>query len=572
MDDAYIRDEFKSLLAGSPNGAVADRMMPFADMYAQLLDVFKRQGMQALHTALNDISRTKPGKSLMRVLSTNIQKASTDERVPALPGELDALITEHTAPCGRWIDQYIEFAQQAAPMSPRSFHEAAALFLISTAIARRVKYPFGADEIYPNLFILFIAPPAIYTKTTGSRVMGKTMKAAGIDHLLLSQTITPQALINEMSTSIPARLAEMSEESLDQWLNERAFASQRAWRFGEAGQLFEAIQQEYNAGLTQIILQLYDCEEKIEDQTQSRGRITACNTYLTMWGVSTPGDMQSHMKKPSFWSNGLASRFCIVLPDTESVYAELPPKVEIPAGISSGLRAIFSRFPIPCVKLVESDDPKSKGKKELVIYNKQPAVEALLSSDARMLHSSYSRTIGYQFAKDRKIESPFDLVYHRYSVHALKLAIILAVADDATLGSTPNKESGITVQACHMARAIRIVERWRASFHALYQDIGMSDELRLADKVILQLTKRAMTARELMQQTHAPTSTELLIILKSLQESGMIESMKQGKRTEWSITSVASVAKCSKVCCYTSASLQSPETASVASVADPLTY
>jgi hypothetical protein len=570
MDDAYIRDGFKGLLAGSPNGVVADRMKPFADIYTQLLDVFKRQGMQALHTALNDISRTKPGKSLMRVLSTNIQKASTDERVPALPGELDALITEHTAPCGRWIDQYIAFAQQAAPMSPRSFHEAAALFLISTAIARRVKYAFGTDEIYPNLFVLFVSPPAIYTKTTGSRVMSKTMKAAGIDHLLLSQTITPQALITEMSTSIPDRVSAMSEESLDQWLNERAFSAQRAWRFGEAGQLFEAIQQEYNAGLTQIILQLYDCEEKIEDQTQARGRITACDTYLTMWGVSTPGDMQTHMKKPAFWSNGLASRFCIVLPDTESVYAELPPKVEIPAGISSGLRAIFSRFPIPYVKLTESDDPKMKGKKELMIYNRHPAIDALLSSDAKRLHSAYARTIGYQFAKERKIESPFDMIYHRFGVHALKIGIILAVADDAT-DDTAKREGSITVQAYHMARAIRIVEQWRASFHRLYQDIGMSDELRLADKILLQLTKQSMTARELMQQTHAPTSQDMQIALKSLQESGMVDSAKNGKRVEWSIASVASVTKCSHEDIYTLSALQSHKTRSVATVADPLT-
>ncbi len=69
-------------------------------------------------------------------------------------------------------------------MTPAAFHEAAGLFLISTVIARRLVYRTGTDGLYPNLFLIQIADPAEYKKTTGLRVARAVLDAAGLTYLL----------------------------------------------------------------------------------------------------------------------------------------------------------------------------------------------------------------------------------------------------------------------------------------------------------------------------------------------------------------------------------------------------
>ena len=44
-------------------------------------------------------------------------------------------------------------------MTPRLFHEGAALYLVGVAIARRVVLHMSYGPVYPNLFVLWLALP-----------------------------------------------------------------------------------------------------------------------------------------------------------------------------------------------------------------------------------------------------------------------------------------------------------------------------------------------------------------------------------------------------------------------------
>ena len=63
-----------------------------------------------------------------------------------------------------WVDQYINYAQSISPLTPLLFHESAALWLASVAIPRRLMLPMAFANIYPNLFILWLAPTTLYRK------------------------------------------------------------------------------------------------------------------------------------------------------------------------------------------------------------------------------------------------------------------------------------------------------------------------------------------------------------------------------------------------------------------------
>ena len=80
--------------------------------------------------------------------------------IPALPAAA-AAVMGHAAPCGRWLDAYVAFAQEAAPMTPRSFHEAAGLFVASVAIGRRLVFYHGLAAFYPNLYCLWLGPTTL---------------------------------------------------------------------------------------------------------------------------------------------------------------------------------------------------------------------------------------------------------------------------------------------------------------------------------------------------------------------------------------------------------------------------
>lgn len=158
--------------------------------------------------------------------------------------------------CARWLDDYLAFAAQAAPMTPLSFHQAAGLFLVSTAIARRLALPSGIGYLFPNLFALQIAPPAVYKKTSGLNLVSALLETTGLEFLLLPQSVTPQSLMSELSLYLPPAILNTDEAARQVWLLQRAFAAQRAWLLDEAAGLLESFRRDYNSGLIELVLQM----------------------------------------------------------------------------------------------------------------------------------------------------------------------------------------------------------------------------------------------------------------------------------------------------------------------------
>jgi len=200
-------------------------------------------GTSAVRRTYDVMARADRNVAALVAGSCPVHRAATPS-MPPLPSEV-AVLFQHTAPCAAWLDEYIGFARQAAPMTPRSFHEAAGLFLISTCIARRLVCSSGTDTIYPNLFILQVAEPAEYKKTTGLRVARTLLAAAGLAQLLLPDSVTPQGLSEELSLTLSGQVEQFDSERRAAWLAERAFAAQRAWLLDEAAALFDSFEREF---------------------------------------------------------------------------------------------------------------------------------------------------------------------------------------------------------------------------------------------------------------------------------------------------------------------------------------
>ena len=248
--------------------------------------------------------------------------------------------SERALGVGRWLDEYIAFADRASPMTPALFHQSYGLAMLATAIARRVFVRAGDDVIYPNLYMLLVAPSTLYAKTTGLNVGLKMLEMAGLNNFLLPTGVTPQSLITELTNRVPQTFNEWSKDDKDDWQKERLFSAQRAWWMDEAASLLDLFKQKNTADLLGLILKLYGSPSRLTASTVGRGRETVRYPYLSICGPTTPAAMRAHLKNAELWGDGLFARFLFVTPDTAPVDAFYQQTIETPPHLAHHLNKI----------------------------------------------------------------------------------------------------------------------------------------------------------------------------------------------------------------------------------------
>lgn len=433
-----------------------------------------------------------------------------------------------------WLTEYVRHGQKASPRTPRTFHEAAGLFAASTVIARRLHW----GGTHTNLYILYLAPPALYAKTWGLELVSGLLRAAGLRHLLLPETLTPEALVEELSLAVPAAVMQTDEATRDRWLQERAFAAQRGWIIDEAFGLFDSLKRDYSRGLLPLLLELYNCKEEIVSQTRTRWRTIVNDTYLSILGASTPSSMAEHLANRRYWTDGLWSRFALIVPDEEPVYQDRSRKrLSYPPGLVLGLQSLASLFSTPTAELVDEEGADGTTRKAVQIIGREEAHEVHLGPGVWEASGIYDRLIGFEFIKAGNLEPELHACYNRLPGTAMKVAMILAALDADRLP--------VTIELCHYAHAQVIVERWREALHNLRNASAVTDGAQEIDKIMSLLTKageEGVASRDIYRATHlAPDAARER--LDELARQGVAEAFffkaSNGKNAEmWRWTGV----------------------------------
>lgn len=516
------RHAFRSLLSGSPNGASPEGMGPWWQTYTILKDSFDEGGADAVNAAFNMLVSTKEGRGLAQLIAGEPAGATPKiSACPPLPAAAAAVL-EHTGPCAAWLDDYLDFATQAAPMTPRSFHEAAGLFLISTAIARRLVLQVSTTSIYPNLFALFIAPSTLYSKTTGFKLVTDLIEQAGLTHLILPQRMTPEAFVSEMGMNVSNDMLNgWTEQMVDLWLQERAFAAQRGWAIDEASGLFDSLKRDYNAGLLPLLLELYDCPQTKDERTISRGRMIIRDVYLSFFGAATPSALSEHLTNPTHWTNGLWARFAMVLPDEAPKFQFFPDQMVVPRKVIDGLRRVYTLFPVPTADLAYDE----RGEKKTKVYFVQVS-NSMLPSTVGMEEGvwdawrSYTQALRYDLLMGKQVDGSLHASYGRMGTLAIKVAMLLAAVDSTRLP--------VVISRRHFARAVAICERWRQNLHTLWTEGVTTQEAQLSDKVmglLAQVGPSGLSTRGIYRPL-GRASDEIRAILEELERAGMVEQFQ----------------------------------------------
>lgn len=440
--------------------------------------------------------------------------------VPPLPkaAELDEKLVTAANGVGRFQRDCADWLARKSPMTPRIFLESAPLWAAGLAIAKRCVLRLSFDDIYPNLYVLWVAPTTYYHKSTGLKAITKLV-ASSLHHLLMPETTTPEMLVAKLAGQRPSNYEQLlpSEKKLEDAAIR--FAGQRGLSIDEASKIL--IPKKYMEGHAEALMQLFDAPDRMERELRGDGKLIVYNPALSLIGATTPAMLARYLTDAE-WESGLMARIIPLTPAEKEVKyvvsihsPELQTTME---GLKSRLMRIHNAFPTPpdWDALYSSEDTV-----------RLKMVEALLEPTVMSHFNAYSEAMHELTDPRRGLDERLRGNYGRLPVLAIKLALILTVMDWADEGG---KESPRITEA-HWARAQMLSEEYRASAHRLLAELNVSQDVKNEQKILdfiarTQATKPP-TKREIHRGAGIKNRKDAHSAVEALIESGVIVEVER---------------------------------------------
>jgi len=420
--------------------------------------------------------------------------------IPALP---DGVLLPPNAGdgAGAWVDLFVDYTHAISPMTPDLFLVSAALWLPTAVIARRLVLPMPWGDIFTNLFIAWIARSTLFQKTTALKAP-RAIAREFFPHLVTPEDFTPEALLSEMAGMDPPNLGSLPPDEQTQWARSKNYAGQRAYSLDEFSGLLASAGKDYNGGMIEALLRLYDCDPRFTRTTRGQGRLVIRNTYLTLLGSTTPSAIAQHLANETLWGNGWWPRFALLTPEVSKPPWARPQARERPAALVQTLLNLDARLPAA------------------VWPNPPRALSVRLAPGVYDNWERLSRTLRYDLLGP-PLDKRLYASYGRLPEMALKVATILAALD------WPDGEPAPVIRLPHLARAEGIVEDWRYSLHRAITRASDEDLQGFTARVLRHLSRYGrdgQTAYQLGNRHLSDKSTaEVESALVALEERGDIE-------------------------------------------------
>ena len=446
------------------------------------------------------------------------EKKKPDELyVPPLPkqAQLDDALLTAAEKVGRFHQDCTHWLVQKSPMTPRIFLESAPLWAVGLAIARRCVLRLSFDDIYPNLYFLWVAPTTYYHKSTGLKAITNLVRST-FQHLLLPETTTPEMLMAKLAGQKPSNYEQLLP--VEKKLEEKGtrFAGQRGMSIDEASKIL--IPKKYMEGHAEALMQLFDAPDRMERELRGDGKLIIYNPALSLIGATTPAMIGRYLGDAE-WESGLMARILTLTPEEKDVpYIVSNPSPElsqIMEKLKSRLLRIHNAFPTP------PEWDALYGNDEAVTL---PTINALMAPNVMKRFNAYSEAMHELTDPRRGLDERLRGNYGRFPVLAMKMALILTVMDWVEDGSknTPR------ISLAHWARAQMLTEQYRASAHRLLAELNVGQDTKNEQK-ILDFIARAQkdqppTKREIHRGAGIKSRKDAYAAVDALFESGTIEA------------------------------------------------
>src|SRR3954465_9685676 len=149
------------------------------------------------------------------------------------------------------------------------------LACISCALGRRVYINMGRFQIYPNLYVILLAPPGRFRKSTAIDVARDAIEQLDPRPNLAPSKVTPQAFYDVLHA-----IKKTHEAAGIVTPDSTAFAFIR-----ELGTLLN--RKAFEDGLAELLNEGFDCAKTVDYQTKGRGKETALNVCFGLLAGTT---------------------------------------------------------------------------------------------------------------------------------------------------------------------------------------------------------------------------------------------------------------------------------------------
>ncbi len=233
-----------------------------------------------------------------------------------------------------WIDAYVDWATKRSPLTPRHFHEGIAYTLATTAIGGRVYVQMPHEKVYPNLYTLVLGKTSIFAKTVAMGVAVELANRAMLDDRILRGLFTPEAFMNELSGRKPKAFKKLHTDIQVAWQRGQQWGARRTCLLDEAGRWLNSMTREYNAGMMDLLMALYDCKS-VSRTTVAHGLTETGETAPSFLFATTPLGIGAMLKQRDFWGNGFWPRWNFLVetaytPFTDAKWLAAPDEIVKP--------------------------------------------------------------------------------------------------------------------------------------------------------------------------------------------------------------------------------------------------
>lgn len=207
---------------------------------------------------------------------------------------------EKLVPPFGWLHDYIEYTRNTEP--PTVFHFFSAMCVLGATLGRRINFPRGNGDIFPNLNVVLVAPAGKCKKTTACNLAVNLYRAIG-GHLLADK-VTPEAIIESFKGQATA--------------TGLIYAPEWAVFLGK---------QQYMEGLVPMLTSLFDCPETWTSSTIMRATTVLNKVAINHLAATTTDWMQTSITKDAF-SGGFMSRLLFIVQHDTPRSFPLPPPLD----------------------------------------------------------------------------------------------------------------------------------------------------------------------------------------------------------------------------------------------------
>ena len=355
-----------------------------------------------------------------------------------------------------WIEGYLKYTNNTEP--PDSFREWVAVSVVASCLRRKCVLNWGSLIVYPNMYIVLVAPSGKARKGTAMRPGLKMLQEQGIK--LAAEAITREALIRE--------------------LNESTFTEQKA----EGGLNMHCSLTVYSQELTvflgynnqQLLMDLtdwYDCADKWKYRTKNKELTDdIIGVWVNLIGATTPDLLQSTLPRDAL-GGGLLSRMIFVYEANKGKIVPAPfispEEVELRKSLVQDLDRI-----------------------------------GMLTGSFNYTQDFMDSYIEWYTAQENNPpfrDDRFSGYFERRPTHVLKLCIILSASRDDSM----------TIDASVLNRAIKLLERTEVKMPAAFAGFGEADDSAVMSKIMMTVaTMKVITYPDLLQRYYFDVSREQL--------------------------------------------------------------